>query len=258
MAVFDDVLGTNYLPPSPVYPIDRLVDPAGATPPPNANPASGGGVDAPLPPAGAVPQAAGQSGGLSPQHILGMLQPQQGGRFISSLGAGLSSAGQNWNKPAAAAFASGAGAALQGGQQWQNQLQDAKLKALHAALAAWKIGDMAAFRQQTTNLRVLTAQQSQPAPSAAPSGAPAAAGSAPTNNPPAPPASVTGSPSGPTVYGNQSPPVAAPLPATVGTSAPRLTAQDALAQARNAIARGAPPDAVRQRLRDRDFDPSGL
>jgi hypothetical protein len=256
MAAFDDVLGTNYLPPTPVYPIDRLVDPAGATPPPNSNPASGGGVDAPLPLAGAVPQAAGQSGGLSPQHILGMLQPQPGGRFISSLGAGLSSAGQNWNKPAAAAFASGAGAALQGGQQWQNQLQDAKLKALHAALAAWKIGDMAAFRQQTANLRVLTQQRL--APSATASGAPAAAGSAPTNNPPAPAASVTGSSSGPTVYGNQAPPVAAPLPATVSTSAPRLTAQDALAQARDAIARGAPRDAVMQRLRDRDFDPSGL
>jgi hypothetical protein len=254
MATFDDVLGTNYLPPSPVYPIDRLVDPAGATPPPNASPASGA-VDAPLPPAGAVPQAAGQSGGLNPQHILAMLQPQPGGRFMSSLGAGLSSAGQNWNKPAAAAFASGAGAALQGGQQWQNQLQDAKLKAIHAALAAWKIGDMAAFRQQTANLRALTAQQP---PSAAASGAPAAAGGAPTNNPPAPPASVTGSASGPTIYGNQAPPVAAPLPATVSTSAPRLTAQEALAQARNAIARGAPRDAVMQRLRDRDFDPSGL
>jgi hypothetical protein len=248
MTVFDDMLGTDALPPTPVYPVDRLIGPTGTNGPGS-------------PPAA---PATGQSR-FDPREILGMLAPREPAgafnlpAFTSALGAGLSSAGQNWNKPAAAAFASGAGAALQGGQQWQNQLQDAKVKAVHAALAAWKIGDMAALRQQTANLRALTAQERQPAPSAAPSGAPpAAAGGAPTNNPPAPPASVTGSPSGPTVYGNQAPPIAAPLPATVSTSAPRLTAQDALAQARNAIARGASPHAVMQRLRDHGFEPPGL
>jgi hypothetical protein len=245
MTAFDDMLGTDALPPTPVYPVDRLIGPTGTNGPGS-------------PPAA---PATGQSG-FDPREILGMLAPREPAgafnlpAFTSALGAGLSSAGQNWNKPAAAAFASGAGAALQGGQQWQNQLQDAKVKAIHAALAAWKIGDMAALRQQTANLRALTAQERQPAPSAAP-GVPAVAGGAPTNNPPAPPPSVTGSPSGPTVYGSPTASAAAPPLATDNASA-RLSAPDALAKARDAIARGAPRDAVLQRLRERNYDPSGL
>jgi len=139
---------------------------------------TGGSVEVPLRPAAPAPPAAAPgppltlgppapaaSGGMDPSQILGMLRPQQpqGGvlnpnsQFMAALGAGLSSAGQNWNKPALAAFASGAGAALQGGQQWNNQQQDAKLKALHAAIAAWKVGDLAGYHQALAVFRALSA-----------------------------------------------------------------------------------------------------
>ena len=209
---------------------------------------TGGSVEVPLRPPAAAPPAAGPApplalgppapaagGGIDPSQILGMLRPQQpqGGvlnpnsQFMAALGAGLSSAGQNWNKPALAAFASGAGAALQGGQQRNNQQQDAKLKALHAAIAAWKTGDMVGYRQALINLR--TAGAPAPAPAAPPPG-PAAAPAAtpPSGEPPPSPAA---------------PPLAAPV---------------VLALARDAIARGAPCEAVIKRLRERGIDPTGL
>jgi len=176
------------------------------------------------------------------------------GRVLSGLGAGLSSAGQNWNKPALAAFAAGAGAALQGGQQFDNQVQSAKLKALHAAIAAWKVGDMAAFHQATTNLRALTARQQQRA--APPSAAAPPAAAAPANNPPAPGASVTGNGSGPTIYGSPTPSPATPASAPNGASTARLSPAVAFAQARDAIARGAPLEAVKQRLIENGFHSS--
>ena len=202
---------------------------------------TGGSVDVPLrppaaapgPPLALAPPAPATGGGIDLSQILGMLRPQQpqGGvlnsnsQFMAALGAGLSSAGQNWNKPALAAFASGAGAALQGGQQWNNQQQDAKLKALHAAIAAWKTGDMAGYRQALINLRTAGA----PAPAAPPPG-PAAAPAAP-------------------------PPLGEPPP---GPAAPPPAAPVVLALARDAIARGAPREAVIKRLRERGIDPTGL
>jgi hypothetical protein len=249
MSAFDDALGLYALPPSPAYPIDQLIDPTGAALPPNATSTVGSGFDVPLrPPTAAAPNPAAPtppspplsisppaqaSGGLNLQQILGLLQPKQQSdgfnmpTFMSSLGAGLSSAGQNWNKPAMAAFASGAGAALQGGQQWQNQQQDARLKALHAAIAAWKAGDIAAYHQALINLRAAGASSLAP-----PSGSPA-------------------------------PPDAAIPPPDDAASAknpasPPRPAPDALAMARDAIARGAPRAAVIKRLREHGIDPSGL
>ena len=254
-SVFDaDVLGTDYLPPSPAFPIESLLAPSPAGAPPTtpidarmpvpvgwmprghdvSSPALSVPVtpSAPAAPAPATTPPAPSAGGIDLRQILGLLQPQQTSgfnmpAFMSSLGAGLASAGQNWNKPAMAAFASGAGAALQGGQQGNNQQQDAKLKALHAAIAAWKAGDVAAYRQALINLRAAGA------PSLAPPSGPAAPPDAAT-----PPPEDAARPLSPA-----SPPPAAP---------------DAIAMARDAIARGAPRDAVIKRLREHGIDPSGL
>jgi hypothetical protein len=195
MPDFSDALGIGSLPP-PTYPQGGAMDPlytgpigwapAGYVPPDNsvgdlatpaasappgmsvsnidvANaPPAGTGPATPGPPMAISPpaQTGGGSGAIDLRQILGLLRQQQGGgfpTFMSALGAGLSSAGQNWNKPAAAAFASGAGAAIQGGQQWNNQQQDLRLKALQAAIAAWKVGDMAAFHRATIALRAASA-----------------------------------------------------------------------------------------------------
>jgi hypothetical protein len=243
----DDVLGTAALPPSTTMPLDASMPgpvgwmPPGYAPPDPgdlATPASGPmpGLSVPLTsPASASPSPASPApagGSIDLRQILGLLQPQQTSgfnlpAFMSSLGAGLASAGQNWNKPAMAAFASGAGAALQGGQQGNNQQQDAKLKALHAAIAAWKAGDIAAYRQALINLRA--------------AGAPALA---PPSGPAVPPDAAT-------------PP---PDDAASGKSptGPPRPAPDAIAMARDAIARGAPREAVIKRLREHGIDPSGL
>jgi len=155
MTSFDDVLGTASLPPAPAFSVQNLVAPASA-------PGDAGSAVAPM--ASPATAANGGFGALNLAQLDGTA-PQGGifgpdtGRFMSSLGAGLSSAGQNWNKPAAAAFASGAGAALQGGQQWQNQLQDAKLKAIHAAIAAFRAGDVAAYHRSLADYHNTLAEE---------------------------------------------------------------------------------------------------
>jgi hypothetical protein len=130
-----------------------------------------GGAPPPDPSAG-VP-APGAASGMPPWVAALLPSPQGGvfgpntGRVMSALGAGLSSAGQNWNKPAMAAFASGAGAALQGAQQFDNQVQDAKLKALHAAIAAFKAGDIAAYHRSLADYHKTLAEEkrhARPAP----------------------------------------------------------------------------------------------
>ena len=243
----DDVLGTAALAASPAI----LPGPVSWAPPGTIGSigdfSTGGSLNVPVGPAAGAPSPTAASGpplaisppaqtggGIDPQQILSMFPSQQGGfpTFMSALGAGLSSAGQNWNKPAAAAFASGAGAAIQGGQQSLNQQQDAKLKALHAAIAAWKVGDMAAYHQALIRLR--DAGAPRPASAAPPSAAPAASGAAPVPN---------------------------NIPATAGAGIANRAAialDDALAQARDAIARGAPREAVAKRLIDNGFDPSEL
>jgi hypothetical protein len=243
-----NVLG--YLPASPLFPVQNLTAPAPSTPPP-------GPGAAPAPDASPAVSAPAATESGMPAWLQGLAaSPPQGGvfgpntgRVMSALGAGLWSAGQNWNKPAMAALASGAGAALQGGHQFDNQLQSAKLKALQTAIAAWKVGDIAAFHQATANLRAVTARQQQMAAAAGSAPAPPPA-AAPANNPPAPPASVTGSASGPTTYGSPAPSTATPAAATGAARSARAAPPDVMAQARNAIARGAPLEAVKQRLRD--------
>jgi hypothetical protein len=166
--------------------------------------------------------------------------------FMASLGAGLSSAGQNWNKPAAAAFAAGAGGAIQGGQQFQQQQQDARLKALQAAIAAWKVGDIGAYHQAIVNLRAASPPQRGAAQSAPPA--------ASTPPPSAPPASTAGSPNGPTAEGTGLASGAAPPPsASRSAGTPRIAPPHVMAQAHDAIRRGALPKAVRQRLADNGF-----
>jgi len=166
MSDFNDALGMDYLPPSP---LDPGLLPGGAPAPAAAPaPAPSPARDVPLKPP--APPAGPAAGGVDLRQILGLLQPQQpqGGvinpnsQFLAALGAGLSPAGQNWNKPASAAFASGAGAALQGGQQWNNQQQDAKLKALHAAIAAWRVGDIGGYYQALALFRALSAPTAGP------------------------------------------------------------------------------------------------
>ena len=236
-----DSLGMPYLPPSPAYPIDQLIDPTGAANAPAAAPSQAPATNS------------GQTGGIDWRRILGLLQPQQQSgfsvpSFMASLGAGLSSAGQNWNKPAAAAFAGGAGAALQGGQQFQQQQQDARIKALHTAIAAWKVGDLAAYRQALVDFR--TASAAPPAPSAPAAGA--------TSVPSAAPAAATG---GAAAVSSAAPVVANNAPAAAGAGASPAfagtSATDVLAQARDAIARGAPADKVLQRLADNGFINAG-
>jgi hypothetical protein len=194
-----DVLGRNSLPPSPIFPIDQLTAGFGASEPA----APGHGLNVPVGPQPAAQSLASASAPGMPPDMGGATAPAANGgglfgpntvRVMAALGAGLASAGANWNKPAAAAFASGAGAALQGGQQWNAQQQDARLKALHAAIAAWKADDMGRYQQAIGNLRAARANR------------------------------------------------------------PAVGLNEALAQARDAIARGAPPDAVLQRLREHGFD----
>jgi hypothetical protein len=156
MADFSDTLGLGTLPSA------RGADAMDA-----ALGGGGGGLDVPLTPrASAVPAP---PSGVDLSQMLGMLRPQQpqgalgpNSQFMAALGAGLNAAGQNWNKPALAAFASGAGAALQGGQQWSHQQQDGRLKALHAAIAAWKAGDIAGYHQALALFRALAAPAAGP------------------------------------------------------------------------------------------------
>jgi hypothetical protein len=72
------------------------------------------------------------------------------------------------------------------------------------------------------------------------------------------PANVTELSSVPTGYGSPAPSPGTPASAPSGASATRPAAADVIAQARDAIARGAPPDAVRQRLREHGFDSSAV
>jgi hypothetical protein len=181
MAFGDDVLGTSSLPP-------LLPGPVGWAPPgitaSLGDFSTGGSIDVPLtsdaaavaPSAVTAAPAArstGATGGIDLNQILGLLRPQQQRGFntplfMSPLGAGLSSAGQNWNKPGLAAFASGAGAALQGGQQWQQQQQKDRQTLVQLALHAWQIGDMATYHQALINLRAANARNRAPTPGAPP------------------------------------------------------------------------------------------
>jgi hypothetical protein len=101
-----------------------------------------------LPPA--RPEPVGDLGGpASVSGYAGFLQrllgternnPNQNLMTRGSLGAGLSSVAQNWNKPAMAAFAGGAGASIEGGEKTM-------LALINEAIKARQLGDMAAYRR---------------------------------------------------------------------------------------------------------------
>jgi hypothetical protein len=195
-SVFDaDVLGTDYLPPSPAFPIESLLAPSPAGAPPTtpidasmpgpvgwmprgpdvSSPALSVPVmpSAPAAPAPATTPPAPSAGGIDLRQILGLLQPQQASgfnmpAFMSSLGAGLSSAGQNWNKPAMAAFASGAGAAIEGAEKAQQQFVHNQIAAVNAAIHALRAGDLVSYHRALSEYhKAIAAQkraQARPAP----------------------------------------------------------------------------------------------
>ena len=177
--------------------------------------------------------AAPQGGWLN--SVLG-ITPEQGRNFAASLGAGLSNAGSSWNKPGLAAFASGMGAALQGGDAAQQQGFKNQMDLLDRAIKAKAEGDMAEYRRAILNLY----QQQRQGTAAAPGSPPTPIGASPT---PAPQ------------------PLAGAGPPT-DTNTPLAANPDYRARqlgiARDAIANGADRKAVEQRLRGRGIDPSGL
>jgi hypothetical protein len=192
---------------------------------------------------GALNPPTGKAGGIL-GNVFGM-DPGQASRFMSGLGTGLASVGQNWNKPMGAAFAASAGSAIQGGQQAQNQQQDQRLKSINAAIHAWQIGDMAKYHQSLADYHAALVSAKSGDTSGSNPAAPAAPiWAAPTN--------VYGPPVAPPAVGQTNAPPAAPAPPA---AAPPT---DTLAQARAAIARGADPAAVRARLRQMGVDPAGL
>ncbi|HXW25607.1 MAG TPA: hypothetical protein VEK73_12760 [Xanthobacteraceae bacterium] len=297
-SVFDSLVGADYLPPSPLLPLDPnaappaagtaagavadrwpaqpVVDPYAFLPttalassgaaqpaasgtPPNVKGGQSAGLDVLLAP----PAAPGQGGGwgsmppiianalnqaLAPQgNAAGLFGPNTG-RFMSALGAGLSSAGQNWNKPALAAFASGAGAAIQGGQQNENQQQEAKLKALQTAIAAWKVGDMATYHQALANYHTAVAQQrfAQMTP---PAGTRVAPPSGPLSPNAAAPTPSLGGPG----QGTGAAPLAPPAIVYGGTPSPATPAPPPAAAA---PATGAPPARPAGVPPDSSYSPS--
>lgn len=80
-------------------------------PPMPPMPGGGGGMPSPGTPSGAPPQT---PAGPWLSGIFGS-DPRRTAQMAGSLGAGLKSVGQNWNKPGLAAFAGSAGAAIEGG-----------------------------------------------------------------------------------------------------------------------------------------------
>jgi hypothetical protein len=121
--------------------------------------------------------------------LQGLINPGDGGmqQLRGGLAAGLTAAANNWNKPALAAFAGGAGGALQGVNQASQQQTDNRLKAVQAALQAWQAGDIPGLRRAQADYYRALAQRTA-APQAAPMpppASPAPSAAAPPSGPPA-------------------------------------------------------------------------
>jgi len=141
----------------------------------------------------ALPASPPASSGGSLQSMLG-LDDNQMQRLAGGLGAGLTAAANNWNKPGLAAFAGGAGGALQGSSQAQQQQVDNRLKAVQAALQAWQAGDIGALRRaQAEYYRAITPKPAAAEP-ARPVPPPAQAVHAAIVNPPEPAAPASANP----------------------------------------------------------------
>jgi hypothetical protein len=110
--------------------------PQPATPMPQPSPAPQPPMQPPMQPPSAAPAAPGMptSQPTNPGQGRGFLGQAFGLKssdeknMLGSLGAGLQSVGQNWNKPGLAAFAGSAGAAIEGGTKAEEKRVDEMLK----------------------------------------------------------------------------------------------------------------------------------
>lgn len=161
--------------PQPPQPPQQAPDQAAL--PPNAQPAVGtmppGGMSAPGPggPGGSFPgmppelvHAVKDSLLSAPdkptflQSVLGV-DSNTAQRVSASLATGLTSVGQNWNKPGLAAFAGSAGAAIGGGNKEQQQQTVNRQTALKEAIAAYSANNMAAYHKSLADYHEAVANQ---------------------------------------------------------------------------------------------------
>jgi hypothetical protein len=112
-----------------------------------------------MPPPGGAP--GGPNTAVGPIGRALGLDANQAKQLGGSLGAGLESVGNNWNKPGLAAFAGSAGAALKGANTTQDKTIDQQQKYLTQAIAAAKVGDERGATQALTQLRIAQAKMTE-------------------------------------------------------------------------------------------------
>lgn len=142
-------------PPPPVpMPQPRPPGADASSPLPSPSPATPPGAPMSLAPSAPGPTTpASVPGQTALGRALGITPDQagaQGRQIMGGIGAGLKSVGQNWNKPAAAAFAGSAGSAIEGGAARGDKEYDQKTKYLAAATAALAQGDKATYNTNYT------------------------------------------------------------------------------------------------------------
>ena len=98
--------------------------------------------------------------------IIGQPPPQQqqqpqAPQWRSALGAGLRGVADSWSKPGLAAFAGGAGAALEGGDRADALALAAKEREIDRALKAWQLGNMAAHNAAMARIAQMNAETSR-------------------------------------------------------------------------------------------------
>jgi len=132
--------GSGPLPPPPPPPVQP---PSGGIP--GAPPAEPAGPPMSIaPPIAPEQPGAPQGGPIS--RALG-LDPNKTKSVFSGIGAGLTAAGNSAGKSPFQAFASGAGASLEGSEKSTDKTYDQKIKYLQAAVAAQSAGDKAAYNK---------------------------------------------------------------------------------------------------------------
>lgn len=168
--------GNNGGLPPPMLPQPRPVEAAGpAALPPNAAPTGSSGMP-PVPPmdrtrAQEIVQSYERAGGnaFAPpdnkpqaQTILGRALGLDGNResqMRGSLGAGLKSVGENWNKPGLAAFAGSAGAGIEGGKKADDTTTSQQDKYLQRAIQAKKEGNNAEYQKNYLQYQIASAKE---------------------------------------------------------------------------------------------------
>lgn len=113
-----------------------------APPPPGATPG-------PAPGAFVGPTQPQQQGGVGAwlSNVFGGNDPRKSAQIAGSLGAGLKSVGDNWNKPGLAALAGSAGSAIEGGTKGDQTYTEQMSKAAARATAAKAAGDLGEYRK---------------------------------------------------------------------------------------------------------------